>query len=446
VTGLIKYPEERAVEDAAFGLGLTPTRLCRVLLPVWRADVRATIYDSEPYDLIDRHLEAAIARGGLGSVAELSEFYGLDPAVMGSAARFLESIGHLSRDDGGRLALSDIGLQSVREGKRYTRVLEDRRYLYFDGFTRRPLTRAFYDDRAVTFLDRAALARLLVETGISPGQSPARDAFTPVAPIPPVGLGPEALSALARLPAVERDRFNLPEQVISPSLVGDPEQVFLPAYVVRAIDAGGVLAYLAYTQASQEADPEWSQVCAVAEEVAALVENEYQSGRDEGEEDAARRWVEKRFTGRFDLRWRDGLLVATLAASAFAGTGRDSLEPWRIGSFIKMNGWYFQVWCDDDRLRRRALLDLTDTYLGARTKTAPDAAAKRLARFCRQVGFSPLPPAEMAKLARTAGRKTLAAQLDKLGELSGAVARRVRPGRVGPKVNPSGLQTSGHPF
>jgi hypothetical protein len=442
VSGLIKYPEERAVEDAAFGLGLTPTRLCRVLLPVWRADARATIYDSEPYDLIDRYLEAGIARGGLGSVAELSEFYGLDLAVMGSAARFLESIGHLSRDDGGRLALSDIGLQSVREGKRYTRVLEDRRYLYFDGFTRQPLTRAFYDDRAVTFLDRAALAQLLAETGIGPGPSPARGAFTPVAPIPPVGLGPEALSALARLPPVERDRFNLPEQVISPSLAGDPEQVFLPAYVVRAIDAGGGLAYLAYTQASQEADPEWSQVCAAAEEVAALVENEYQSGRDEGEEDAARRWVEKRFTGRFDLGWRDGLLVATLAASAFAGTGPDGLEPRRIGSLIKMNGWYFRVWCDDDRLRRRALLDLADTYLGARAKTAPDAAAKRLARFCRQVGFSPLPPAELAKLARTAGRKTLAAQLDKLGELSG----RGPPGPRRAKGRSIGLADLGTPL
>jgi hypothetical protein len=229
-----------------------------------------------------------------------------------------------------------------------------------------------------------------------------------------VALGPAALAALVRLPAAERDRFNLPEQVISPSLVGEPEQVFLPAYVVRAIDAGGVVRYLAYTQASQEADPEWSQVCTVTGEVATLVENEYQSGRNEGEANSARRWVEKRFTGRFDIRWRDGLLVATLPASAFAGAGSDSLEPWRIGSLIKMGGWYFQIWCDDERLRRRALLDLTDTYLGARPKTDPDAAAKRLARFCRQVGFSPLPLAEIAKLARAAGRKALAAQLDKL--------------------------------
>ena len=411
MSGLIKYPEERAVEDVAFRMGLTPTRLCRVLLPVWRADVRATIYDSEPYDLIDRHLESAIARGRLGSVAELAQFYGLDQAVVGSAARFLESIGHLFIDQDGRLTLSDIGQRSVQEGKRYTRAVEDRRHLYFDGFTCQPLASAFYDDRAVTFLDGAALAELIT------GQSPAGGAFTPVITIPPAGFGPEALSALDRLPAAERARFNLPEQVILPSLAGAAEQLYLPAYVVRAVDQGGGVGYLAYTQPSHEADPEWSAVCSAAEEVTMLVENEYQSGRDEGEENAARRWVEKRFTGRYDIGWRDGLLVATLPASAFAGAGSDGLEPRRIGSFIRMQGWYFRVWCDDERIRRRALLDLADSYLGARARITHDQVARRLAGFGRQVGFGPLSPAETEKLAADAGRKALAAQLGKLAGL-----------------------------
>jgi len=127
---------------------------------------------------------------------------------MGSAARFLESIGYLSRDGGGRLALSEMGLQSVREGKRYTRALEDRRHLYFDGFTCRPLTRPFYDDRAVTFLDGAGLAQLVAEMGMGSGQAAVRGSFTPVIPIPPMGLGPQALSSLAQLSASERDRFN----------------------------------------------------------------------------------------------------------------------------------------------------------------------------------------------------------------------------------------------
>jgi hypothetical protein len=403
VSGLIKYPEERAIEDAAFGHGLTPTRLCRLLLPVWRVEVQATICDSEPYDLIDRYLELAIARGRLGSEQELAEFYGLDMAVAGNAARFLESIGHMSRDMGGQFVLSDIGLRSVREGKRYTRALEDRRLLYFDGFACRPLTRPFYDDRSVTFLGTARLAEVLAE--------PAWDVFTPVTRIPEVPFGPQALAALAQLPAAERDRFNLPEQVVSPTLVAS-ERVYLPAYLVRAADQGGPVRYLAYTQASQEADAEWSQVCAAAVEVATLIENEYQAARDEGEVNAARRWVERRFTGWFDVRWRDGTLVAALPAAAFAG--EDSLEPRRIGSFIRMDNWYFRLWCDDEVMRHRALLDLAEVYLSARAKITADQSAGRLDRFCRQVAIGPMSAAEIAHLARNSGRQSLAAQLDKL--------------------------------
>jgi hypothetical protein len=403
VSGLIKYPEERAIEDAAFGHGLTPTRLCRLLLPVWRVEVQATIYDSEPYDLIDRYLELAIARGGLRSEPELADFYGLDTAVTGNAVRFLESIGHLSRDTGGRLVLSELGLRSVREGKRYARVLEDRRHLYFDGFASRPLTRPFYDDRSVTFLGPARLAEVLAETGWN--------VFTPVIRIPEPFFAPQALTALAQLPAAERNRFNLPEQVVSPTLV-TADTIYLPAYLVRAVDPGGAVCYLAYTQASQEADPEWSQVCASAVEVATLIENEYQSGQDEGEANAARRWVERRFTGRFDVSWRDGILVATLPATAFAG--EDSLEPRRIGSFVKMDGWYFRLWCDDKALRQRALLDLAETYLSARAKVTADQSAARLDRFCRQVALGPISAPDLAQLARNSGRQSLAAQLDKL--------------------------------
>ena len=416
VKRLIKYPEERAVEDAAFGRGLIPTRLCRMLLPVWRADVEATIFDSEPYDLIDRFMEAAIAKGGLRTEEEIAEFYGLDRAVVGSASRFLESIRHLSRGRGGELELLDLGVRSVREGKRFTRELKDRRHLYFDGFTGGPLTKPFYDDRFVTFIDKERLASVVAEAGGGPGQYQARGAFTLVMPIPPRAFGQQSLTALAELPATERERFNLPEQVVKPVLAGPAEQVYLPAYVVRAVDEAGVVAYLAYTQASQEADPEWSRVCGVAEEVAALVENEYQSGRDEGEEKAARRWAEKRSPGgHCDVGRRNGLLIATLPASAFTGSGRDTLQPQRIGSFVKMDGWYFQVWCADERLRVDGLLNLADSYLKSRSKVDPDLAVKRLVSFGRQTGFGPISPEQVARLARKAGKKQLAEQLDKLG-------------------------------
>ena len=83
-----------------------------------------------------------------------------------------------------------------------------------------------------------------------------------------------------------------------------------------------------------------------------------------------------------------------------------------------MGGWYFRVWCDDERLRRRALLDLTDSYLGARAKITHDAAAKRLARFGRQVGFGPLYQAEIGKLASNAGEHEIDVLHTKHAELS----------------------------
>jgi len=406
MNGFIKYPEERALEDVAFGRGGRPTRLCRMLLPVWLADVRATIYDSEPYELIDRYVDAAVARCGLETVAELAGFFGLDEVVVDRAVRFLVAIGHLSRDPAtGRLVLEDLGRMSVLEGKRYRRELEDRRKLYFDGFTSRPLTRPYYDERTVTFVDATRLRAALAEHD-GPG-------FTPVQPIPVTGLDPSALSSLETMP--DRDWFNLPAQVVGPSLAGPPSQVFLPAYVVR-VQAADRVEYLAYTQAADEADPEWSAVCSTVPEIGGVVENENLAGRENGgEEDAARKWVSRRFSGRFDLVQReDGLLHATLPAGAFTGSGESGVPLSKLGSFVMMNTWFFRMWCDDVPLRRRALLERADSYLGARTRIDPADAARRLERFGRQLGFGPLPLGELRELARKAGKRALAAQLDAL--------------------------------
>lgn len=402
--GFIRYPEERALEDVAFGRGGMPTRLCRMLLPVWHADVRATIYESESYELIDRHIDAAVARCGLQTVTELAGFFGLDEVVVDRVVRFLVAIGHLSRDSAtGRLMLEELGRMSVREGKRYRRELEDRRKLYFDGFRSRPLTWAYYDERAVTFVDAAGLRAVLAEHD-GPG-------FTPVQPIPVTGLDPSALSSLETMP--DRDRFNLPEQVVAPSLAGPPSQVFLPAYVVR-VQLAGRVDYLAYTQAADEADAEWSAVCSAVPEIAGVMENEElagRAGRDGGQENAARNWVSRRFSGPFDLvRW-EGLLHATLPASAFTGSG---VPLSKLGSFVMVNTWFFRIWCDDATLRTQALLDRADSYLAARTKIDPADAAGRLERFGRQLGFGSLAPAELRELAHKAGKRALAAQLDTL--------------------------------
>ena len=83
-----------------------------------------------------------------------------------------------------------------------------------------------------------------------------------------------------------------------------------------------------------------------------------------------------------------------------------------------MDGWYFRVWCDDERLRIDGLLNLADSYFGSQSKVDPDTAVKRLASFGRQTGFGLLSPEEIAHLARNAGKKQLAEQLGKLVENS----------------------------
>jgi hypothetical protein len=405
---LIKYQETRALEDVAFRLGGTPMRLWRMLLPVHEVEVRATVYESEPYDLIDRYVDAAVGRCGLGTVGELAGLLGLDEELTDRAVRFLTAIGHLGRDPAtGRLVLSDLGQLSVREGRRYRRELEDRRKLYFDGFTCGPLTRRYYD---TTFLDQAAMAAELADRGPS---------FRPLISFSGPQLDPVALTALAEMK--DRDEYNLPAAVVSPTLLKSTT-VYLPAYVVRAA-IGGRLGHRAYTQVANAGDDNWSAVCSGAPEITALTENEDSEDRQD-HEDAARRWVSTRFAGRFELGQQDMLLQATLPADAFTRPDADSgagpgIPLSRLGSFVMMNTWFFRLWCDDSTLRHQALLARADAYLGSRTLTSAADATERLTQFGRQLGLAAMPVGELRALAENAGLGTLAAQLNRLAELGG---------------------------
>jgi hypothetical protein len=228
--GLLPYPEERALEDAAFGQGLTPMRVFAVLLPVWQVEVRATTTDGRPYELIDRYLERGIAEAGLGTTAELAAFFALENALVDRALRVLHRIGHLRMVDG-RLALTELGVRSQRDGVCYVSRREDRRKLYFDGFRSAPLSRPYYDAGVVTFLavheipaatakERHRTFRMLHTTH---------------------GFRREALAELAG--RADRDHYNLPVRIERPESLGE-ECVYLPTFVVRATDTAGPLPHM----------------------------------------------------------------------------------------------------------------------------------------------------------------------------------------------------------
>ncbi|XVV00632.1 hypothetical protein ACQPW3_24745 [Actinosynnema sp. CA-248983] len=386
---LFPYPEQRALEDAAFEREVVPTRIHSLLLPVWKVTVQATVVVAEDYDLIDRYLSRGIAEAGLSTTAELAGFFALEPALVDRALRALEAVGHL-RITEGRWWLTDIGLRSVREGKRYEVVNEDRRELYFDGFGSRPLPKFCYDPSKVTLLP--------------PDDLPTGGGFHSL--FTRWSFDPAALPALSAHP--DRARLNLPERVDDPRPLGPPELGYLPLIVVRGVARSGRHRYLAYSQASGEADPDLGALVESTPDIARSLEHEQRAADPKHEEQRAREWIDR--NGLADhrvVRLPNGLLRVVLPAAGFGPDGPLPLS--QLGSFVVRGNGFFQPWCEDARVRQRALLSRTRSLLAARSRTD---VWPRIERVARQLDITGFDRATLRDLAVRWGEEALVAQLD----------------------------------
>jgi hypothetical protein len=381
------YPDERALEDVAFGHGRTPTLFLPFLLPVWSVEVEATITEAEPYGLIDRHLERGIAAGRLDTAADLARFFSLDDALVARALRVLAGIGHVTETPDGRVALTRIGFESVRDKVRYVEKRRDRRRLYFDAFGSRPLTRRYYDSSVVTLLSGPELIAVT-------------DRYFRM-PLSLRGFRDEALTELAG--QRDRERFNLPHRIDSPSRVGAPECVFLPLLVIGTADR-----LFAYGQAADTADDDISAICERSPEIGETVRARH--GLADRSEAKARDWLRKRGLDPVEpTRLGNGMLRVVLRTADFGGKGALSLN--RLGSFVVQDTDFFQLWCTDERTRRRALLTRMDAYVSARSRLWRDDLETQLSRLTAQLDLEPLTLDGLAGLAHRLGYGSLAAQL-----------------------------------
>jgi hypothetical protein len=389
-TPLIRYHEVRALEHAAFALGAMPTRIDKLLLPAYRVEIRATVTDAKPYALIDRHLELGIAQGRLGSVAELAEFFALDENLVDRAVRFLVAVGQIT-DSGGRLSLTEIGYRSVRDGVRYEVTRHDRRNLYFDAFDSRPFTRRYYESRRVAF--------------VSAGD-PRIGWFRPVMSMH--GFRGEALTELAGNP--DRDEYNLPDGVDDLEYL-NAEPVFLPAYVIRAVQQGHVR-YLAYTQVGETDDTEITELCERSPAITSLLENEHNANPDGPDRKRLRQWLTERDLTTYEPAKRaDGTWQLTLPATAF---GRQGLSISQAGSFAVFGSGVLHLWTTDKTVRHRALLERVDNILSSRTRIDTDDFYDRITQISRQLDLGHIDVPTLRHLATNAGRESLATQLDRL--------------------------------
>jgi hypothetical protein len=405
---LIRWPEERVLEDVAYGQQATPTRIFAILLPVWRVTIKATVTDGEPYDLIDRYLERGLAQADLHTGADLARFLGLDEVVIDRALRFLAAIGHVTVQ-GGQVTLTELGYRSVRDGRRYVVTRQDRRTLYFDGFGSRPLTRPYYDTRTVALLS-AAEAVAATGTAAWPRFTMLYSRF---------GFRPEALTELAGHP--DRDHFNLPERIDNPEPVESLECLFLPTYVVRAVQPGGRVAagvrLFAYTQATNvaEADLDVSDLCERTPDIAAVLAVE-ESSLAAGTSERLHEWMRGRSAGGSrapQIRQLDnGAWQATLPASSFGGDAAFSIS--KVGSFIVRHRDVLHLWCADPEVRRQALLERIDNYLSSRARPDRAQTEERLTQIARQLDLGPMDLPALRRQAAESGRTGLAAHLDTL--------------------------------
>lgn len=395
---LIPYPEERALENAAYTQGVVPTLIFAILLPIWCVEVKATVTEGEPYELIDRYLERGIADAGLDTAAELARFFTLNGTLVDRALRFLIAIDHVT-ESGGRLTLTELGHRSVRDQVRYVVTREDRRKMYFDAFGSRPLTRPYYESRTVTLLSGDAL-----QTALNRSDGPRFQILCSMR-----GFRQEALTELARNP--NRDHFNLPERIDEPNILGAPECVYLPLYLIRAVERDNRVRYLAYTQVGSEFDHDVTLLCEQTPEIVGVCENEEQAARSRADQTWATEWLRKRnLDGRGLVRLADGTLRVTLPGSSFDTTGPLSIS--KLGSFVVLGNDFFQVWCEDERVRRRALLERIDSYRSSRVRIDQVNITERIAQIARQLDLGPIDVPTLHRMAVKAGRRGLAAQLE----------------------------------
>ncbi len=398
-TQLFSFPEQRVLEDAAFVRDTEPTRIFALLLPVWSVTIQADITEAEDYELIDRFLARGIAEGDLATTEELADFYALEPELVDRALRALAAIGHVARA-AGRWVLTDLGLRSVRDRKRYILTRGDRRKLYFTAFGSRPLTRPHYDSRKVTLVPAAEVPAVRSADG------PRFHALMPTQ-----GLDGNALAALAADP--RRDRYNMPERVEGLRRLGSDELVYLPVYVVRGRNPEGRLRYLTYSQASSDADPELSELVERSPEIVTVLEAEMAGIRHDDERERVRGWLRRQGLGEqpFDRVSADEPLRVRLPANRF---GRDGLSLNRVGSFVVQANSLFRLWCDDVAVRRRALLTRVDAILSRSSTVDKAFLVDRVARIARQLDLGTVSLTDLRDLAVAHKRNALAAQLNRL--------------------------------
>jgi hypothetical protein len=388
------YVARRAAERCVEQQGVLPIRLFATLFPLWQVEIRAQLHEAQPYDLVDRFVEQAIATCAIDTEAGLAVFLGLEPSFVRRVLHFLELIGHLSRR-GGRVALTELGLRSVRDGARYVRK-EGRQRLLFDGFTLAPLPRDYYAGDVV----------VLTEPEYQPKDRVRFQALSADVVGGERDFRPEAVQRLAERP--DRERFNLPQELLDTEILA-VSQVYLPVYLVDALLPDRSRRFVAFSQVAGDRDHLIETLVADTPAIRRVLEAE-----DPQDPDAVcGSWLEQRGLSVSTLApLPNGTWRAVLPAGEFGDDGK--LQLFQLGSFEVAQRYFFQLWCDDPATRRRTVLARASGIVQRKDVATREDLLGRLAALSRQLEVDPVDIAELRAFADRTGQHDRVDTIDAL--------------------------------
>ncbi|MFC7593474.1 hypothetical protein ACFQYP_64530 [Nonomuraea antimicrobica] len=277
--------------------------------------------------------------------------------------RFLGGIGHL-QGSADALSLTERGLRSVRDDRRYTEK-QERLRLYFDGVRCGALRTAHYA-HSVRILDRDAgyaqrFYRLLPEV---------------------CGFRPGAVAELGRCP--DRSEYDLPDELLNLEVL-EVGRAFLPCFAIRAHD-GGRLITLVYSGVSELRDHHLEEIFNSWPTATHVME----STDSEEPRDHFAEWMRERKIALQALTWVDHYSFRLiLPPSRYLGRTAETREKgtfslMMLGSYVAPRSHVLQLWCDDAPTRTKAVLNRALAYATATRRTVPDMTAF-LERVCRQL-------------------------------------------------------------
>ncbi|MEZ7125802.1 hypothetical protein ACBR40_10715 [Nonomuraea sp. AD125B] len=362
-TDTILYAQARALEHAADLPGTRPVRIHALAFPLHAAELSATIEERSPFDLLDRYVGLAIAEGGFTRLQDIAAFLGVSEHMVDRVLRFLGGIGHL-QGSADALSLTERGLRSVRDDRRYTEK-QERLRLYFDGVRCGPLRTAHYA-HGVRILDRdAAYAqrafRLLPEA---------------------CGFRPSAVAEVARRP--DRDEYDLPDELLNLEVL-EVSRAFLPCYAVRAHD-GRRLRTLIYSGVAELRDHHLEEILNSWPTATHVME----SADSEQPRDHFAEWMRERKITPQALSWVDHygfrlvLPPSRYLQHTIEAREKGTFALTMLGSYVAPRSHVLQLWCDDAPTRTKAVLNRALAYATATRRNVQEVMAF-LERVCRQL-------------------------------------------------------------